>query len=224
MRFGMQRPLASHHPHLPAYFRRLGPPLTHMPPHQPQCCTLVVLAKAESSNASCEASSKRCHARERLACELQGGPSLRSNKQIFWLCPKCPAGQEHSWSAQPFSRTGRLKTSCPFCVGQAACRCNYLQALFPQAAAEWDYSKNQGHPSDYIASSTFLAWWSTPQHASWQQAINSRTQHVQQKRIPERQASVGRSTLVESRPGFDLALEGIPCLLVLTQLLKPAVF
>ncbi|KAL3155631.1 hypothetical protein ABBQ38_010827, partial [Trebouxia sp. C0009 RCD-2024] len=109
---------------------------------------------------------------------------LRSNKQIFWLCPKCSAGQEHSWSAQPFSRTVRLKTSCPFCVGQAACKCNSLQALFPETAAEWDYSKNQGHPSDYTASSTFLAWWSTPQHASWQQAINSRTQHVQRKRIP----------------------------------------
>ncbi|KAL3152667.1 hypothetical protein ABBQ38_012264 [Trebouxia sp. C0009 RCD-2024] len=27
---------------------------------------------------------------------------LRSNKQIFWLCTKCSAGQEHSWSAQPF--------------------------------------------------------------------------------------------------------------------------
>ena len=26
---------------------------------------------------------------------------LRNNKQIFWLWGKCPAGQEHSWSAQP---------------------------------------------------------------------------------------------------------------------------
>ena len=25
--------------------------------------------------------------------------SLKSNKQIFWLCTKCPAGQQHSWSA-----------------------------------------------------------------------------------------------------------------------------
>ncbi|KAL3158562.1 hypothetical protein ABBQ38_010781 [Trebouxia sp. C0009 RCD-2024] len=30
---------------------------------------------------------------------------LRSQKQISWLCTKCPAGQEHSWSATPANRS-----------------------------------------------------------------------------------------------------------------------
>ncbi|KAL3152666.1 hypothetical protein ABBQ38_012263 [Trebouxia sp. C0009 RCD-2024] len=118
---------------------------------------------------------------------------LKSKKQIFWLCATCPAGQEHSWSARPSSRTGHLKTGCPFCAGMAACACNSLQALYPDVAAGWDHSKDQGQPSDYPASSHHLAWWSSPQRGIWQQTINSRTKVVQQKgarlkRIQERAA------------------------------------
>ncbi|KAL3140479.1 hypothetical protein ABBQ38_004737 [Trebouxia sp. C0009 RCD-2024] len=106
---------------------------------------------------------------------------LKSNKQIFWLCATCPAGQEHSWSARPSSRTGHLKTGCPFCAGMAACACNSLQALYPDTAAEWDYSKDQGQPIDHTASSSYLAWWSRPQGASWQQTIKSRTRNATRK-------------------------------------------
>ncbi|KAL3132803.1 hypothetical protein ABBQ38_006730 [Trebouxia sp. C0009 RCD-2024] len=104
---------------------------------------------------------------------------LRSSKKIFWLCTKCPAGQEHSWPASPGIRTSRNQSGCPTCAGHAACRCNPLQALYPDIAAEWDYSKKQGQPSDHTASSTFLAWWSSPLCDSWQQSINSRTNPVQ---------------------------------------------
>ncbi|KAL3153607.1 hypothetical protein ABBQ32_013213 [Trebouxia sp. C0010 RCD-2024] len=76
-----------------------------------------------------------------------GKVRLRSNKQIFWLCTKCPATQKHSWSAAPHHRTGRVKTGCPFCARKAACRCNSLQALCPDIAAEWDYSKKQASPA-----------------------------------------------------------------------------
>ncbi|KAL3149596.1 hypothetical protein ABBQ32_002366 [Trebouxia sp. C0010 RCD-2024] len=100
---------------------------------------------------------------------------LRSNKKIFWLCTNCPAGQEHSWPAHPSLRTARTQSGCPFCAGHAACRCNSLQALYPDIAAEWDYSNNQGQPSDHTAGSSYLAWWSSPQRASWQQSINTRT-------------------------------------------------
>ncbi|KAL3152663.1 hypothetical protein ABBQ38_012260 [Trebouxia sp. C0009 RCD-2024] len=122
--------------------------------------------------------------------------TLKSNKQIFWLCAKCPAGQEHGWSAQPFNRTGRVKAGCPFCAGWSACRCNSLQALYPETATEWDYSENQGQPSHHPASSHHLAWWFSPQRGSWQQTINSRTSVVQQKRarlkrVQERHFSTG---------------------------------
>ena len=105
---------------------------------------------------------------------------LRSQKQIFWLCNKCPAGQQHSWSAQPFSRAGRTRVGCPCCAGKVACQCNSLQALFPSIAAEWDHSKNKCQPSDFTASSRYLAWWSSPQRGSWQQSIIRRTQYLRQ--------------------------------------------
>ncbi|KAL3153634.1 hypothetical protein ABBQ32_013237 [Trebouxia sp. C0010 RCD-2024] len=107
---------------------------------------------------------------------------LKSGKQIFWLCAKCPAGQEHSWSAAAYQCTGCQKTGCPFCAGRAACVCNSLQASpYPDTAAEWDYSKNKGLPSDYPTCSTHLAWWSSPQRASWQQTIESCTSRPCQK-------------------------------------------
>ncbi|KAL3153708.1 hypothetical protein ABBQ32_013305 [Trebouxia sp. C0010 RCD-2024] len=140
--------------------------------------------------------------------------TLRSAKQIFWLCTKCPAGQEHSWSAQPHHRTGRRQTSCPFCAGRNACRCNSLQALYPDTAAEWDLGKNHSQPSDYPASSKSLAWWSSPQRGSWQQTIDSRTSQVQQKtarlkRIQERQSSLGRFAFARPSPGYDFALRAV---------------
>ncbi|KAL3132804.1 hypothetical protein ABBQ38_006731 [Trebouxia sp. C0009 RCD-2024] len=121
------------------------------------------------------------HKRNAIQGNYPDNTTLRSNKKIFWLCTNCPAGQEHGWPAMPSNRTGRNATGCPFCAGHAACRCNSLQALYPDIAAEWDHSKKQGQPSDHTASSTFLAWWSSPQCASWQQHIHSRTNSVQKR-------------------------------------------
>ena len=106
---------------------------------------------------------------------------LRSNKQIFWLCNMCPAGQQHSWPAMPLKRTARPKSGCPCCAGRAACKCNSLQALYPSIAADWDHGKNQGLPSDYPARSTYLAWWSSLMRGSWQQTVASRSQSIQQR-------------------------------------------
>ncbi|KAL3132815.1 hypothetical protein ABBQ38_006741 [Trebouxia sp. C0009 RCD-2024] len=121
------------------------------------------------------------HKRNAAQGHFPENTKLRSKKKIFWLCTKCPAGQEHSWRAQPCVRTTRNQTGCPFCAGQTACRCNSLQALYPGIAAEWDHSKNEGQPSDFTGSSTHLAWWFSPQRASWQQRIYRRTSPVQQE-------------------------------------------
>ncbi|KAL3130451.1 hypothetical protein ABBQ38_008273 [Trebouxia sp. C0009 RCD-2024] len=107
--------------------------------------------------------------------------SLQSNKQIFWLCNKCPAGQEHSWSAQPSHRAGRGKTGCPYCAGKAACRCNSLQALYPDIAAEWDHVRNKGQPSDHTAGTRYLAWWISRQRGSWQQTVIARTDVIKMR-------------------------------------------
>ena len=107
--------------------------------------------------------------------------TLQSHKQIHWVCTKCPAGQKHCWSAKPCDRTGSRKTGCPFCSGRVACKCNSLQGLYPDIAAEWDHGKNDGQPRDYPTSSHRLAWWLSPQQGSWQQTINSRTNGVLQR-------------------------------------------
>ena len=115
------------------------------------------------------------HERNPLQLNFPHNTTLRSHKQIFWLYHKCSAGQEHSWTAEPKRRTGRGKRGCPFCAGQAACKCNSLSSLYPDIAAEWDFTKNEDQPSDYTARSHHPAWWVTPQHGSWQQRIDSRT-------------------------------------------------
>ena len=121
------------------------------------------------------------HKRNEVCGNHPHNTRLGSGKQIYWLCNRCPAGQEHSWSAQPASRTSYHQCGCPICAGHVACRCNSLQALFPDTAAEWDHRKNKGQPSDYTARSNRLVWWYTPQHGSWQQIINARTNSVIQQ-------------------------------------------
>ena len=118
---------------------------------------------------------------------------LRSHKQIWWFCTSCAAKQKHSWSTTASDRTAR-KLGCPVCAGRAACRCNSLQTLYPDTAAEWDHEKNKRLPSDYPASSHCLVWWSSTQRGNWQQTINSRTNGVYHRigrlrRIQQRQTS-----------------------------------
>ena len=133
------------------------------------------------------------HERNTVEHNYPHNTTLMSHKQIHWLCTKCPAGQTHRWSAKPYTRTRQRKAGCPACAGRAACRCNSLQALYPDTAAEWDDNKNKGQPSDYPASSHHLAWWRSPQRGSWQQIITSRASGIFQRtaklrRIKQRQS------------------------------------
>ena len=108
--------------------------------------------------------------------------TLGSKKQTFWLCPHCPAGQQHSYSAMLMSRTARRPTGCSMCAGHKACKCNSLQTHYPQLVSEWDFAKNQGTPDDHSAHSTFMAWWTSDKQGSWQQSIAQRAQSVKLER------------------------------------------
>ena len=106
-----------------------------------------------------------------------------SAKKVFWLCPNCPAGQKHSYSATPNDRTRRQHpTGCPYCAGRKACKCNSLHTHYPQLASEWDFAKNEGTPDDHTAHSCYMAWWTSAKRGSWQQSIDRRTQLVNYKR------------------------------------------
>ena len=100
--------------------------------------------------------------------------TLKSHKQIFGSAPSV---QQGSSTAGPYHRTSSSQSGCPFCAGHAACKCNCLQALNPDTAAEWDHAKNKGQPSDYTASSHHSDSWFSPERGSWQQPIYIRTDH-----------------------------------------------
>ena len=119
------------------------------------------------------------HRRNAEAGHFPDKITLGSNKQIFWLCPNCPAGQQHSYSAQPCMRTRRHRPSgCPQCAGHKACKCNSLGTHYPDLALQWDYSKNEGTPEDHTAHSVVVVWWLSEQGISWQQSIDERANLV----------------------------------------------
>ena len=103
---------------------------------------------------------------------------LRSHKSVFWLCPNCPAGQQHSYSAAPNNRTGNKRSGCPFCSGRKACKCNSLRVHCPELTLSWDFTKNKGTPDDHTAHSNYMAWWISTEGKSWQQSIHSRTMAI----------------------------------------------
>ena len=100
--------------------------------------------------------------------------TLGSQTPVHWKCDKCPAGQQHLWTARANSRTRRQRSGCPFCASKAVCKCNSLQTHRPAVAAEWHPSRNQGTPDDYTYSSHHEAWWHNKQQGTFQQMITQR--------------------------------------------------
>ena len=100
-----------------------------------------------------------------------------SNKLVHWICHKCPMGHTHRWTVSPHRRSYG-STGCPYCSCKKACQCNCLQTHCPEIAAEWDHSRNECTPSDYLPSSVALVWWKATDRPSWQQTIASRTKRT----------------------------------------------
>ena len=117
------------------------------------------------------------HARNAADGHFPDKVTLKSNKKIHWMCNKCPLGQQHSWTARPSDRLGK-QSGCPFCAGQAACKCNSLQTHHPAIAAEWQNDKNIGTPQGYTSASRSVVWWRNAERGSWQQSIHSRTNSI----------------------------------------------
>ena len=101
-----------------------------------------------------------------------------SKKKVHWVCHKCPVGQAHKWQATVGHVNGstlRGTSGCPCCQGLQACKCNSLQSLFPEVAAEWDYERNTGTPAEYTAQSNKKVWWCTSRRGHFKARISSRT-------------------------------------------------
>ena len=100
--------------------------------------------------------------------------TLRSNKQVHWVCCKCAMEHLHRWAATPNDRTA-LNSGCPCCSGHQVCQCNSLRTIYPEVAKDWDYAKNDGTPDDYPAFAVKEVWWKSAAKGSWQQTIAART-------------------------------------------------
>ena len=66
--------------------------------------------------------------------------TLGSNQPVHWVCRQCSLGILHRWVAQPNTRIG-CHSGCPYCSGNAVCKCNSLADCYEELAQEWDCSK-----------------------------------------------------------------------------------
>ena len=87
----------------------------------------------------------------------------------------------HKWQA----RVGDMYEGrgCPCSSGHKVCVCNSLQTLFPEVAAERDYTRTIGTPCDYTAYSCAKVWWVSSKHGPLQVRIDSCT-YEQGTRVP----------------------------------------
>ena len=103
----------------------------------------------------------------------------RSHRKAHWVCHKCLVGQPHKWQAAVnamYRYLSRGTLGCPCCKGRQACKCNSLQSLFPEVAAEWDYERNKGTPAEYAAQSHKDVWWHNSRRGHFKVSILGRTQ------------------------------------------------
>ena len=84
---------------------------------------------------------------------LPDSVAAHSNKKFFWLCEK-----GHTYDSSPDKRVNG--EGCPYCNNRRLLAgFNDLETTYPNIAAEWDYSLNEGKPGDYTFRSMFKAHW-----------------------------------------------------------------
>ena len=90
-----------------------------------------------------------------------------SNKKRLWKCKL-----NHIWEADPYNRTGRDKTGCPYCANKKLLSgFNDLQTRYPKIAKEangWDPSKIFPGNMDPMP-------WKCEEKHTWEVSPNSRT-------------------------------------------------
>ena len=111
-----------------------------------------------------------------------------SHKKVWWLCRKQCAtpgcSTEHEWIACVKDRT--RGSGCPFCTHNRLCQCQSLIAKYPQVAAEFHPTRNEGIDVGTLTyGSNKRVWWlcikgcqtpgcPTPLH-EWQTRVADRT-------------------------------------------------
>ena len=92
------------------------------------------------------------------------------DKVVFWLCEK-----GHSFQK---SLRKRIKNEgCPICAGKKVLAgYNDLESQYPEVAATWNYSKNNGIlPSEVVAHSNKEFFWKCSRGHEWKAKVSNRT-------------------------------------------------
>lgn len=90
----------------------------------------------------------------------------KSNKSVWWLCAK----KGHVWTDR-INRRVEGKP-CPYCSGVRPSDDYNFKTMYPVLAGNWDYSKNEKGPDEYLPKSHHKAWWLCPVGHEWQAAID----------------------------------------------------
>ena len=80
------------------------------------------------------------------------------------------------WRASVYTRTGKQKTGCPYCINKKILRgYNDLASVYPKLLKEWDFEKNIDiSPYSIAPMSNKYVWWKCEKGHSWRTSINAR--------------------------------------------------
>ena len=96
--------------------------------------------------------------------------SLKSNKKVWWKCPK---GDDHEWKSSIASRSNT--PGCSVCDGRTVVLSNCLATLRPKIAKKWHPTKNNLlTPYDVVTGSSKKVWWKCDKGEDhvWKSSIN----------------------------------------------------
>jgi hypothetical protein len=127
--------------------------------------------------------------------------SVRSRAYANW---KCALG--HKWRTTVAKRSGRGQ-GCPFCSNSRLLPgFNDLATLNPSLAAEWDHSKNENPPSQYLARSSSKVWWKCASQHSWLAVIDARAAGRGCERCQKRSTSIVEQEMFRTFMDSELIL------------------
>ena len=93
-----------------------------------------------------------------------------SKTVIWWICSK---NKKHVWDTPAYTRSNvKSPKGCPFCAGQRVHPDESLEALYPELAKWWDYSKNVLLPSQVLPGSGKKVFWKCDQGHETERVIN----------------------------------------------------
>ncbi len=108
--------------------------------------------------------------------------TLQSHKLIWWHCHACPKSKEHSWQARASNRTsGKLLSGCPFCAGHKVCKCNSLESVCPDIAADFDVEQNGVSAAEVTNSTSTKYSWLSDEPGAKKRSVYQRTAYTKRK-------------------------------------------